>query len=188
MYRRVGYPLRHRRIRGESRIVFPNRQRSFSPSAVFPAVIPHFCCRAVMDWPRAALLLTVTLLPSEMNQAARAKCSLALLVCAPFSESEQLGSQTRPTVLMSKPVSPLKRYVAAKSTALDAVALQRRSDAKRPAAELPCERTTASTMLGEWPFADRSSIEILQYLRLNPRCAWVGERFDQERGPAGGWL
>ena len=31
---------------------------------------------------------------------------------APFSESEQLGSQTRPTVLMSKPVSPLKRYVA----------------------------------------------------------------------------
>ncbi len=91
---------------GGPRIVFPNGQRSFSPSAVFPAVIPHFCCRAVMDWPRAALLLTMTLLPSEMNQAARANCSSAILLVAPFSESEQLGSQTRPTVLMSKPVSP----------------------------------------------------------------------------------
>ena len=46
---------------GGPRIVFPNCQRSFSPSVVFPTVIPHFCCRAVMDWPRAALLLTMTL-------------------------------------------------------------------------------------------------------------------------------
>src|SRR3546814_1099542 len=50
---------------GGPRIVFPNRQRSFSPSVVFPTVIPHFCCRAVMDWPRAALLLTMTLVRSE---------------------------------------------------------------------------------------------------------------------------
>ena len=92
--------------RGGPRTVVPESQRSFLPSAVFPAVIPHFCCRAVMDWPRAALLLTMTLLPSEMNQAARANCSSAILWVAPFSESEQLGSQTRPTVLMSKPVSP----------------------------------------------------------------------------------
>jgi hypothetical protein len=47
--------------RGGPRSVFPVSQRSFSPSAVFPAVIPHFCCRAVMDWPRATFLLTMTL-------------------------------------------------------------------------------------------------------------------------------
>jgi len=45
--------------RGGPRSVFPVSQQSFLPSAVFPAVIPHFCCRAVMDWPRAALLLTM---------------------------------------------------------------------------------------------------------------------------------
>ncbi len=112
VYRRVGCSPE-----GGPRIVFPNRQRSFSPSAVFPAVIPHFCCRAVMDWPRATFLLTMTLRSSEMNQAARANCSSAILVGAPFSESEQLGSQTRPTVLMSKPVSPVKRYVKAQCTA-----------------------------------------------------------------------
>ena len=113
---------------GGSRIVFPNRQRSFSPSAVFPAVIPHFCCQAVMDWPRAASLLTMTLHSSEMNQAARVNCSSAILIGAPFSESEQLGSQTRPTVLMSKPVSPVKRYVAHQCRALG----QLPADAKNP--------------------------------------------------------
>ena len=91
---------------GGPRIVFPNCQRSFSPSVVFPTVIPHFCCRAVMDWPRAALLLTMTLHSPE-DQAARANCSLAILWFAPFNESEQLGSQTRPSDLTSKPVSPL---------------------------------------------------------------------------------
>jgi hypothetical protein len=91
---------------GGLRIVFPNRQRSFSPSVVFPTVIPHFCCRAVMDWPRAALLLTMTLVSPE-NQAARVNCSLAILLVAPFNESEQLGSQTRPSDLTSKPVSPV---------------------------------------------------------------------------------
>ena len=92
--------------RGEPRSVFPECQRSFSPSAVFPAVIPHFCCRAVMDWPRAALLLTMSLVSPE-DQAARANCSLAILLVAPFNESEQLGSQTRPSDLTSKPVSPV---------------------------------------------------------------------------------
>jgi len=91
---------------GGPRIVFPNCQRSFSPSVVFPTVIPHFCCRAVMDWPRAALLLTMSLVSPE-DQAARANCSLAILWFAPFNESEQLGSQTRPSDLTSKPVSPL---------------------------------------------------------------------------------
>ena len=91
---------------GGPRIVFPNGQRSFPPSVVFPTVIPHFCCRAVMDWPRAALLLTMTLVSPE-DQAARVNCSLAILWFAPFYESEQLGSQTRPSDLTSKPVSPL---------------------------------------------------------------------------------
>jgi hypothetical protein len=93
--------------RGGPRSVFPVSQRSFSPSAVFPAVIPHFCCRAVMEWPRAALLLTMTLYSPE-DQAARAKVRFsALLLVAPFSESEQLGSQTRTALLTSKPVSPV---------------------------------------------------------------------------------
>jgi hypothetical protein len=30
-------------------------------SAFFLAVILRFCCRAAMDWPRAALLLTMSL-------------------------------------------------------------------------------------------------------------------------------
>ena len=65
--------------RGGPRSVFPESQRSFLPSMVFPIVIPHFCCRAVMDWPRAAFLLTMTLHSSDRNQAARANCSSAIL-------------------------------------------------------------------------------------------------------------
>ena len=76
---------------GGSRIVFPNRQRSFSPSAVFAAVIPHFCCRAVMDWPRAAFLLTMTLHSSDRNQAARANCSSAILWFPRFTSLRNSG-------------------------------------------------------------------------------------------------
>ena len=102
--------------RGGPRAVFPTCQRSFSPSAVFPAVIPHFCCRAVMEWPRATFLLTMTLHSPE-NQAARANCSSAILVVAPFSESEQLGSQTRTALLTSKPVSPVFDMCSAQNAA-----------------------------------------------------------------------
>jgi len=45
----------------EPRVVFPTGQCSFSPSVLFLTVILRFCCRAAMDWPRAALLLTVSL-------------------------------------------------------------------------------------------------------------------------------
>ena len=45
----------------ESRVVFPTGQRSFPLPAFFRAVILRFCCRAAMDWPRAALLLTMSL-------------------------------------------------------------------------------------------------------------------------------
>ncbi len=65
--------------RGGPRSVFPERQRSFPPSAVFPTVIGYFCCRAVADWPRAAFLLTMTLRSSDRDQAARANCSSAIL-------------------------------------------------------------------------------------------------------------
>ena len=59
-----------------------------------------------MEWPRATFLLTMSLRSPE-DQAARANCSSAILVGAPFSESEQLGSHSRPASLTSKPVSPV---------------------------------------------------------------------------------
>ena len=58
-------PTGRLQAQGLPRIVFPTCQRSFSPSAVFPAVIPHFCCRAVVEWPRATFLLTMTLHSSD---------------------------------------------------------------------------------------------------------------------------
>ena len=91
---------------GGPRIVFPIGHQSLLTSAVFPAAIPRFCCRAAVDRPRAPLLVTMSLRSPE-DQAARANCSLAILVVAPFSESEQLGSHVRPMKLMSKPVSPV---------------------------------------------------------------------------------
>jgi hypothetical protein len=92
-------------IAGGPRHVFPCGQRSFSPSAVFPAAIPRFCCRAAVNRPRAPFLVTMSL-RHLTNQAARANCWLAILWVAPFSESEQLGSHGRPPELLSKPVSP----------------------------------------------------------------------------------
>ena len=92
--------------RGGPRLVFPTGQRSFPPPACFQAVILRFCCRAAVDRPRAALRLTMSLYSPE-DQAARANCLLAVVVGAPFSESEQLGSHARPAKLMSKPVSPV---------------------------------------------------------------------------------
>jgi hypothetical protein len=93
------------------RSVFPECQPSFRLSAFFLAVILRFWCRAAVDRPRAAFLLTMSLRSPE-DQAARANCSLAILIGAPFSESEQLGSQTRPATLTSKPVSPVGRLTA----------------------------------------------------------------------------
>jgi len=45
----------------KSRNDFPFGHRSFSTSAFFLAVIPRFCCRAAVNWPRATLRLTVAL-------------------------------------------------------------------------------------------------------------------------------
>jgi len=44
---------------------------------------------------------------SPENQAATANCVLAVVLFAPFFESEQLGSHARPPKLTSKPVSPI---------------------------------------------------------------------------------
>ena len=65
------------------RLVFPRSQRTFPLSVVFPTVIPHFCCRAVMDWPRATFLLTMTL-----HDLMRSGCESELLsfgnsLCSP---------------------------------------------------------------------------------------------------------
>ncbi len=98
-HRRVGGALAHRRV-------FPRCQRSFPPSAVFPAVILCFCCRAAVDWPRVPSRVAMTL-DHLMDQAARAKSPSALLFGAPFKESEQLRSHERLPVSASKPISPL---------------------------------------------------------------------------------
>ena len=43
------------------RRVFPRCQRSFPPSAVFPAVTHRFCCRAAASRPRVPSLVAVSL-------------------------------------------------------------------------------------------------------------------------------
>jgi len=68
--------------------VLSRRQRSL------PAVHHRFCCRAAVVRPRAPLLVTMTL-----YKLTRSGCESELLVggsvCAPFNESEPLGSHAR---------------------------------------------------------------------------------------------
>ena len=92
--------VRARSFPGVSRL--SGRQWSFSPSS------PASVAGLRWNWPRATFLLTMSLRSPE-DQAARANCSSAILVGAPFSESEQLGSHARPASLTSKPVSPVGR-------------------------------------------------------------------------------
>ena len=99
-YRRVGWACAHH-------LVFPGCQWSFPPSAVFLAVTHRFCCRAAVSRPRVPLLVPMSLYRLTRGQAARANCSSAILVGAPFYESEPLGSRSRPPLLTSKPVSPV---------------------------------------------------------------------------------
>lgn len=73
------------------RSVFPESQQSFPLAMVFPIVIPHFCCRAVVEWPRATFLLTMTLHSSDRNQAARANCSSAILWFPRFTSLRNSG-------------------------------------------------------------------------------------------------
>jgi len=69
------------------RRIFLRCQWSFPPSAFFQAVTPCFCCRAAVSWPRAPLLVTVSLFGLSY-QAARANSPSAVLVLPPFKESE----------------------------------------------------------------------------------------------------
>ena len=69
------------------RRIFLRCQWSFPPSAFFQAVTPCFCCRAAMRWPRAPLLVTVSLFGLSY-QAARANSPSAVLLLPPFKESE----------------------------------------------------------------------------------------------------
>ena len=74
-------------------------------SSVFPNVIPRFCCRAAVNWPRATLRLTVALLPQLSGES---ELLVGSYFFAPFYESEQLESHARTTNLTSKPVSPFE--------------------------------------------------------------------------------
>ena len=89
----------------KSRNDFPFGHRSFSTSAFFLAVIPRFCCRAAVNWPRATLRLTVALLPQLSGES---ELLVGSYFFAPFYESEQLESHARTSNLTSKPVSPFE--------------------------------------------------------------------------------
>ena len=93
--------------RGGPRSVFPESQQSFPLAMVFPIVIPHFCCRAVVEWPRATFLLTMTLHSSDQRSGGESELLIGNSVVSPFNESEKLGSQTRTALLTSNPVSPM---------------------------------------------------------------------------------
>ncbi len=69
------------------RRIFLRCQWSFPPSAFFQAVTLCFCCRAAVRWPRAPLLVTVSLFGLSY-QAARANSPSAVLFLPPFKESE----------------------------------------------------------------------------------------------------
>jgi hypothetical protein len=88
------------------RLVFPGSQWSFHTvsglSRRHPPLLLPGCGGST---PCGLAAHDVSLQPD--CQAARANCSLAILVFAPFNESEQLGSHARPPKLMSKPVSPV---------------------------------------------------------------------------------
>jgi len=69
------------------RRIFLRCQRSFPSSAFFQAVTLRFCCRAAESWPRAPLLVTISLYRLS-DQAARVNCSSAVDFVPPFKESE----------------------------------------------------------------------------------------------------
>jgi len=89
----------------KSRYNFLYSHRSFTTSSVFPNVIPRFCCRAAVNWPRATLRLTVALCHGLGGES---ELLVGSYFFAPFYESEQLESHARTSNLTSKPVSPFE--------------------------------------------------------------------------------
>ena len=57
-----------------SRHVFPCCQKSFLQSAVFPAAILRFCCRAAVDRPRVPFLVTMSLHNLKIRRRERTAC------------------------------------------------------------------------------------------------------------------
>ena len=68
--------------------VFPRRQRSFTPSAVSPCGPPTLLLPGCVDLAPCAVAGHDDSLPPELDQAARANCSLAVHLVSPFNESE----------------------------------------------------------------------------------------------------
>jgi hypothetical protein len=68
--------------------VFPRRQRSFSPSAVSPCGPSPLLLPGCEDQAPCAIAGHDDSLPPELDQAARANCSLAVHLVSPFYESE----------------------------------------------------------------------------------------------------
>ena len=76
-----------------------HRQRSL------PAVLHHFCCRAVADRPRAPLLVTMSH-SHLVGLGGVSEVAFGASLGAPFNEPEQLGSQMRSSKPTSKPHQP----------------------------------------------------------------------------------
>ena len=91
--------------------VFPGRQRSFPPSAVFPAVILRFCCRAAVDRPRAALRVTMSLMSPSRSGGESELLLLAVLLLPRLTSLSNSGRTLGSRSLTSKPISPWKVYV-----------------------------------------------------------------------------
>ena len=68
--------------------VFPQRQRSFTPSAVSPCGPSTLLLPGCEDQAPCAIAGHDDSLPPGLNQAARANCSLAVHLVSPFYESE----------------------------------------------------------------------------------------------------
>jgi hypothetical protein len=121
-------PVSKYRLEGATsfRIFLPETLNSdwfplISSSALVPRTKPKphpllICWRST----RVTFLLTMSLRSPE-DQAARANCSSAILVGAPFHESEQLGSHARPPRRLQTPVGialSVQRALCAVQTAL----------------------------------------------------------------------
>ena len=99
-------PCRVRRIRGSHRRVFPRRQWSFPPSAVFPCCLHRFCCRAAVDRPRAPLLVTMTLGSPDQIRRRERTAHRRFFGVPRLASLSNSGRTQRLPVPPSKPISP----------------------------------------------------------------------------------
>jgi hypothetical protein len=111
--------LPHRRVGGPHEVVtagsFPDVSVLSHGQRSFPAVHPHFCCRAVGIRPRAPLLVTILLfyLLKKIRRRERTAHSWRFIGCPRLTSLRQLGSQLRlpgPNVETSQPRLHLPVY------------------------------------------------------------------------------